>query len=142
LDLAMEGNLADNLDSWVKKMSKAEDAAKIDFVRSLGNLRGGEVVTAIKSYFSSSNSALKQQAIASAVLVGENQVLPDFLRMLDSANEAEILAIKNALLTMEGKNISDEVAKAIPQTSAEAKTALIQVLASRPSPKHMPVVLE
>src|SRR5690606_21076403 len=88
------------------------------------------------------NSALKQQAIASAVLVGENQVLPDFLRMLDSANEAEILAIKNALLTMEGKNISDEVAKAIPQTSAEAKTALIQVLASRPSPKHMPVVLE
>src|SRR5690606_16559146 len=44
LGLAVEANMDNQLGSWIKKMAKAEDEAKIDFVRTLGKLEGNEVL--------------------------------------------------------------------------------------------------
>lgn len=142
LSFAAESNLKSNLASWVKKMRKSEDPVQLDFIQTLGRLEGEEVLGALRPYLQSNNSAIKQQAVSSAVLVGNNEVLPDFLGMINSSNGEELEVIKQGLLTMEGNNISDEVAKVLPEVSDEAKIALLQVLASRPSPDHMEIVLK
>ncbi|MEX2591533.1 MAG: DUF1080 domain-containing protein [Anditalea sp.] len=142
LDLALEGNLADNLDRWIKTLSKADDPVKVDIIRTLGEMEGEAVLEAVRPYLQSSNSEVKKEAIASAVLIGENQVLSDYLSLINTSNEEEIDAIKSALLTMNGNDVSDEVAKAIPEASEEAKVALIQVLGARPSAQHMDIILE
>jgi HEAT repeat protein len=142
LDLALNGDLANQLESWSKLLGKAEDPVKVDIIRTLGRLQGDAVLEVIRPYLHSSNSAVKNQAIASAVSVGENKVLEDFLGMISTSNEEEIEAIKMALLTMDGQDISDQVANALPEASDEAKVALTEVLAARPSAAHMDVVLE
>lgn len=141
LAFASQGNMGSDLASWVKKMDKADDRIQVDFIRTLGSLEGEEVLDALRPYLQSNNSAIKQQAVSAAVLVGNNQVLPDFLEMIKSSNEEETEAIRQGLLMMEGKDVSDEVAKVLPEVSDVAKIALLQVLASRPSPRHMEVVL-
>src|SRR5690606_36947299 len=115
---------------------------KVDILHALGRLEGDAVLEVIRPYLQSSNSAVKIQAIASAVAVGENKVLADFLGMISTSNEEEIEAIKKALLTMDGNDISEQVAQALPEASDEAKVALIEVLAARPSAEHKDVVLE
>ena len=141
LDLASEGNMDSNLGSWIKKLSKADDEVKVDIIRTMGKLEGDAVLEAIKPYLQSNKSAVKQQAVSSAVLVGENKVLSDLLGLINSSNEEEIEVIKRGLLTMNGNDVSNEVAKIITEASDKAKIALIQVLAARPSPQHMNVVL-
>src|SRR5690606_36938787 len=115
---------------------------KVDILHTLGRLEGDAVLEIIRPYLQSSNSTVKNQAIASAVSVGENKVLADFLDMISTSNEEDIEAIKKSLLTMDGTDISDQVAKALPEASDEAKVALTEVLAARPSSTHMDVILE
>lgn len=140
LNLALKGDLSANQNSWIKVLGKSDDAVKVDLLRTLGSLEGDAVLEAVRPYLNSSSSAVKIQAIKSAVLIGENQVLPDYLRLINTSNAEEIEAIRVALLTMNGKDVTAEVAMALPNASDEAKVALIQVLGARPSPEHMDVV--
>lgn len=134
-------NISDDLQTWTKILAKADDVVKVDILRTLGSLEGDAVLNVIRPYFQSNSPEVKKQAIASGVLVGENQILADLLALVSSSSEEELKAIQGALLSMGGDNVGDEVATALPTASAQAKVALIQVLAARANPKHMTVVL-
>lgn len=136
-----QNNIAGDLQAWAKIINKADDAAKIDLIRKLGTLENPAALDVIRPYLQSGSTAVKQQAIASAVLLGEDKVLNELLALVNNATEDELEAVKMALLTMEGKNVSSEVAAAIANASDQAKVALIQVLAARPSAEYMDVVL-
>lgn len=137
-----EKDMESNLQSWAKTLKKADDAVKVDLIRTLGQLEGDAVLEVIRPYLQSSNPAVKQQAIASGVLVGEDKILKDLLAMVNDSSGEELDAIKEALLTMDGSAVSNQVANAIPQASNKAKVTLIEVLAARPSAQHMKVVIE
>ena len=141
LDLALENGLSNNLASWTKLLKKADDEVKVDLIRTLGNLENDAAFEVIRPYLQNNSTAVKKQAIASAVLAGGDKALPDYLAIINNSSEDEIDSILGALLTMEGNNVINEVVGAIPNASATAKVALIQVLAARPNPQHMNVLL-
>lgn len=140
LALAKE-DMEANLQTWGKILAKAEDAAKVDILRTLGSLEGDAVLNIVRPYFQSNNPAVKRQAIASGVLLGENEILEELLALANNASQEELEAIQAALFTMSGNNVSQEVAAAVPNASPEAKIALIQVLAARADSRHINVVL-
>src|SRR5690606_38728800 len=107
----------------------------------LGTLEGDNVLEVVRPYLQSGNPAVKKQAIASAVLLGENKILADLIAMVNDASPEVLQGIEDALLTMDGDDISNQVANTVPQASDEAKVVLIEVLAARPSAKYMDVVL-
>ena len=138
--LAKEDITAD-LPTWSKILARADDAAKVDILRTLGGLEGDAVLDVIRPYFQSSNAEVKKQAIASGVLVGQNDILSELLALVNSSSKDELKAIQGALQSMAGNNVASEVAAALPQAPDEAKVALIQVLSARSNPQHMGVVL-
>jgi len=138
--LAQEG-MASHLQDWAKILEKADDAIKVNLIRQIGELESDGALEVVRPYLQSSNPAVKKQAIASAVLLGENKILSDLLAMANASSQEELEAIKGALLTMDGNDVSDQVAKALPQATDEAKVILINVLAARPYAQHMDVVL-
>lgn len=141
LDLALENGLSDNLESWTKVLRKADDEIKVDLIRTLGHLKNDAAFGIIRPYIQDDHPAVKQQAIASAVLAGGDKALPDYLAIINRSSEDEVNAVRSALLSMGGNNVINEVVGAIPNASSAAKVALIQVLAARPNPQHMNVLL-
>lgn len=140
MTLAQE-DMASDLQTWARILAKADDAVKVNLIRNLGELEGDDVLEVVRPYLQHDNPEVKKQAIASGVLLGEDKILAELLTMVNTSSKEELEAIKGALLTINGKELSNEVAKAIPQASNEAKVALIDVLAARPSAQHMGVVL-
>ncbi len=140
MDLAQK-DMASNVQAWAKILGKADDGVKVHLIRRLGELEGDAVLEVVRPYFQHDNPEVKMQAIASGVLLGENQILAELLALINSSSEDELEAIHSALLTMEGNDVSNEVADALPQASDQAKVVLLQVLAARPSARHMDAVL-
>jgi len=140
MDFAKE-DMSNNLQSWARILTKADDAVKVDLIRKLGTLEGDNVLEVVRPYLQSGNPAVKKQAIASAVLLGENKILADLIAMVNDASPEVLQGIEDALLTMDGDDISNQVANTVPQASDEAKVVLIEVLAARPLAKYMDVVL-
>ena len=141
LALVMEGDLKTDMDFWSKLLDKADNPAKADILRKLGQLSGDEALELVRPYLQDSDPALKSTAISSAVLIGDNKILDDLLGIINTATEEVLDAIKSALLTMDGNDVGNKVAEALPGATDEAKVALIQVLAARPSAQYMDILL-
>src|SRR5690606_1416608 len=107
----------------------------------LGTLEGDNVLEVVRPAVQSCNPAVKKRAIASAVLLGENKILADLIAMVNDASPEVLQGIEDALLTMDGDDIGNQVANTVSQATDEAKVVLIEVLAARPLAKYMVVVL-
>jgi hypothetical protein len=140
MDLAQKDMSAD-IQTWAKILRKSDDAVKVHLIRRLGELEGDAVLAVVKPYFQHDNPEVKIQAITTGVLLGENEILADLLAMVNTSSDEELQAIKGALLTMDGNDVSSEVAEVLPNASDEGKIVLMGVLAARPSAQHMEVVL-
>jgi hypothetical protein len=140
MDLAQK-DMGSDIQTWAKILRKADDPVKVHLIRRLGGLEGDAVLAVVKPYLQNDNPEIKKQAIASGVLLGEDKILPEVLALINTSSSEELEAIKVALLTMDGKEVSNEVAKNLSQASDEGKVILIEVLAARPSAEHMEVIL-
>ena len=140
MDLAKQ-DMGSNIQTWSKILRKADDAVKVHLIRRLGELEGDAVLEVVRPYFQYNDPEVKKQAIASGVLLGENKILAELLALINTSSEEELEAIKEALLTMDGNNVSSEVAETVETASDEGKVILIDVLAARSSKEHMEVVL-
>lgn len=125
---------------WVKKLKKSEPVVQFDIIRMLGESHAQEALPAILKALKSKESLVKLAAITAAGEIGQELVLNDLLKIIKKGDPQEVEAVKNALLIMKGNSVVDKVADAIPTMPANAKAALINILAIRAADDELSTV--
>lgn len=117
---------------WMRQLSKASDAGKIDIIRMFGKYKTKAALPAVVQLLKrTSNEPVKLAAIKAAGEIGDAQVLDDLLALTSNADGQELKTISEVILRMKGKQVTEKAAAAIPKATPTAKVALLQMLAAR-----------
>ncbi|MFC4873227.1 family 16 glycoside hydrolase [Negadavirga shengliensis] len=136
------GMITANLDSWKKTLDEAGPEIQAAIIRRFGQVKDDRVTETIVPFLKSSNPEVREAAISSVVLAGDNLALQDLLELAEGADEQTLESLKTALQTMSGDNVTTETAKRISSANDKAKKMLIEVLASRAAEDEINVVFE
>jgi HEAT repeat protein len=126
---------------WIKKAGKLKDQSKADVITMLGGRGDLTAFTFVVSSLSDPSKQVRLSAIASAQRLGEGKSLSYLLEFMKKADAEEIMAVKQALLSMHGENVVSEIGTAMPGLNSQAKIALIEVLAARRASDYIQIVL-
>jgi hypothetical protein len=117
--------------SWVNELNKSGNAEKAAIIKMLGDKPASGALPAVLKQLKSQDSDVVVAAITASGKIGQDKVLNDLLSLLKTASDAEVAAVQNALMIMKGNTVTTKVANALPDMPANAKIALINVLAAR-----------
>lgn len=104
---------------------------RADIITLLGDNRAEEAMSAVKKALRNKNEKVRLAAVAAAGKIGQEEVLPELLRVMQKGDERDAVAVKNALLIMKGNSIIDQVAEALPKMPAVAQAELLSVMGAR-----------
>lgn len=122
-----EGNSAE----WVKQLKKADIPTKISILDMLAFSDIKSALPAVLKLVKETNPELKAAAINAAVKLGEEAVIGDLLKQMNTGDTTDIAVISNGILRMKGEGVTPKVAAAIPGAKPAMQVALINILASR-----------
>lgn len=127
---------------WVKQLERSGNpVVQAEIITMLGNSEAEAALPAVTGLLQSGDQPVRLAAIKAAQQIGEVKSLGSLLEILRNGGEQDVQAIKEAILVMEGEGIAGKVASALPGMPANAKAALIDVLASRAAGENLDVVL-
>ncbi|MGV3502851.1 MAG: DUF1080 domain-containing protein [Adhaeribacter sp.] len=126
---------------WLSLLSKAEPAVQADVATMLGNRRDAAALPALLKLTKSKDQAVQLAAITAAGKAGQEAALPQILKLMKKGKPEVIAAGQQAILTMKGDKVTDQVAQALPKMKQPARIALLQVLGARQAAPHFQVVL-
>lgn len=127
---------------WVKKLSKASDAGKVDIIRMFGKYNTKAALPAILKLLKSNNEPVRLAAIEVAGQIGDAQVLDELIGLTADADSTELGTISDAILRMKGKQVAEKVAAAVPRATPTAKIALLNILGARAANAQLETVNE
>ena len=111
---------------------------------SLINLIAGKedraALPALTGLLNSGDKAVQLAAINAVAKTGKQDAIAPLINLLQGGSNDVITAAKNALLTIAGNAVADAAAKALPQSSANAKVALLDILAQRRATEYANLV--
>lgn len=143
LKLLSDDALISNLDDWKKNLDKGSAEARAAIIRRMGSVKNPDVAQAILPYLDSDDSEVRMASIPALVTAGENLALDALLDRLEtSSNTTETEALVTALKTMKGSQVTAAIAGRIQGASADKKTVLISILASRAAEDQIETVFE
>ncbi|WP_321288645.1 DUF1080 domain-containing protein [uncultured Sunxiuqinia sp.] len=118
---------------WVKQFPKYSAEQQVELLYFLAHRPEAAVYSqVIEPALSSTNQAVRQEAIRALAINQEEKAIPGLLDQLKAAtNEADLKVIKKALLTATSQDACDQVAAQLDGVQADAQVALIEILAAR-----------
>ncbi|NIA12684.1 MAG: DUF1080 domain-containing protein [Nitrospiraceae bacterium] len=127
---------------WVKKMETAGPQAKMEIMAMLGQRGNKAALSALLEAVNDESPAVRLVAIGAATRLGGPKAVTTLLTRLEFATEdAEVQAVKAALLRVPGKEAMAAIARALPKVSPEGRVVLLEVLAARRATKQLNAVL-
>lgn len=141
LKFAAEFDGDDITREWLKQIKKADPEVKAELITFLGATGNKKAYDAVAQALENENDEVKLAAIKASAKIDPEKALPQLLKIINTASQEEIDAVKISLLTMKG-DITSQVADALPQASqAAGKAALLDVLAARKATEYSAAVL-
>ena len=137
--IAMPGERATQ--RWVERLKTANAPGKISILDLLAKRGDPSALPAIVEAMKDADEAVRLAAIKATATAGNEQAVAPLVAKLTAESAPERGAAQSALLQVPGKAASDAIAKAIPAASADAKAALLGVLAGRRDKEHIGVIL-
>ncbi len=126
---------------WVNELNRSAPAEKAAIIKMLGDSRATGALPAILKQLKSQDSDVAVAAITASGKIGQDKVLNDLLGVLKTGNDAVVIAVQNALMIMKGNTVTTKAANALPDMPANAKVALINVLAARQAHDKIDIVM-
>ncbi len=119
----------DALMKAAKKEKRTE--AKAELVTAFG-VRGDKAAWLfVQGCLTDNNGNIRTAAIVAAGKLAGTDAVASIVKAMNTGDTQVVTAGKNTLLTIAGDKVITEVAAAIPQTSAQAKVAFMDILADR-----------
>ncbi len=125
---------------WIKQGGNITGQAKADVITMLGDRGDTEALPFVRQTLSDKEEVVRLAAIESVVKLGQVAALPELITALKKGSMAEVSAIKTQLLSFNGESMVPAIAVAIPEMPANARIALIEVLASRRSEPYLDII--
>ncbi|RDV15301.1 DUF1080 domain-containing protein [Pontibacter diazotrophicus] len=116
---------------WVKKQKRASAPVRADIITMLGDNRATAALPTVNRALRNRNDEIRLAAVAAAGKIGQEEALPQLLRVMRKGNQEDAVAVRNALLIMKGDGMTDRVADALPKMPAEGQAELLAVLGAR-----------
>jgi HEAT repeat protein len=132
--------LETTLPRWLKRLKRSNAEVQVEIIQMLVSNRAQEALPNILKAIESQDERVKLAAISAAAELGDEQIFGHLLPVMKNGNKVVIEAVKQALYILPGKNLVDKVAEAVPAVPADAKAALIGVLAHRAAHQHWKTV--
>jgi HEAT repeat protein len=126
---------------WLKALPTLKPDAQAEIIGILGQAEAKTALPTILKNLTNKESSVKLAAIKAAGKIGQESALGSLLGVLKKGNADDLKAVKNALLTMKGAQVVDQIAAAIPTMPANAQPTLIEVLAARAADSKIDVIL-
>lgn len=127
---------------WLKKLNRADDEQKVEIIRMLGESRTPHALNSIVKFTHHKNKLVKLAAISAAAEIGQERVLDNLLGLIKNGGSDEIAAVKNAVLTMKGNNITRKIGAVLKSMPTAPRVALIEILAHRGASDQLAAVYE
>ncbi|PWJ60555.1 HEAT repeat protein [Dyadobacter jejuensis] len=140
LKLGQKYTLSSGSTSWLKAMKKAKPEVQAEVIRMLGASASQDALPVVLKSMASKNTSLKMAAIWAAGKIGGESVVGQLIPLLKTGDAAEIATIQSTLQTMQGTDMVNQLASALPQLPASAQPAAIAVLAGRSANASLPTV--
>lgn len=116
---------------WLKRINTVDEETQADIAYMLGQSSAKAALPALLKLAKSKHQQLKLNAINALVNIGQNEVLGDLLKLINTGDATDIAIITAAINRMKGNGIPEQVAAAIPAAKPNVQIALINLLASR-----------
>ncbi|MBN1126651.1 MAG: DUF1080 domain-containing protein [Sedimentisphaerales bacterium] len=127
----------------LERLETAPLDTKLKLLTTLAKRGDTTALSGIMAGIRDKEEAVRMTAIDAAVILGQDEVVDDLLKILQKTEyPSDIKHIKNALLRIEGKKVMDKIADSLPDMDTIARVALIEVLAQRRVEKHINVILK
>ena len=120
-----------NAKVWIAAMQKADNTRKAEIITWLGLSHVQAALPAVLKELKNEDAGVVLAAIKASQQIGQDKVIDNLLALLNSGNENQIAAVRDALMVMKGKTVVDKTAKTLPDANPKAQIALIAVLAER-----------
>lgn len=117
--------------AWMKKARKSAAHIEAEIITMLGENEAKEAIPRMIKALRSRNDEVKLAAIGALGRIGDETVIPPFLKLMKKSNKQEIAAIKEAFFILDAKGLKDAVADGLPKMTAEGQAALLAVLGNR-----------
>ncbi len=127
---------------WVKKAGQLADQSKAEVIDMLGERGDKLALPFIRQALTDQNETVRLAAINALPKLGRDSAIPDLLAVMKKGNPAEINAVKTQLLSCSSNTLVPSIANELPAMPAQAKTAIMEILASRKSKENVDLVLK
>jgi len=119
-------------DALLKKAKKADSPLKSEIITFFGVTGNKSAMPLVSGALKDTNPEVVAASLTAAgKLGGEQAVSPIIETMKTGTQPSVVTAGKNALLAIKSDNLLNEIANAVPQATSPAKTAFLDILASR-----------
>ena len=126
------------------KVARKEKRAdvKAEIITAFGNRGDTDALPFIYESMTDRASNVSAAAIIAASMLAGSDAVSQIIVSMNTNDESIVNAGKNALLSMTGNNMIDNIAAAVPETSTPAKIAFLDILSARRASAHAAVVFE
>ncbi len=127
---------------WMKKAGKMSGQPKAEVIDMLGERGDPAALPFVQESLKDNDESVRLAAIEATSKLGKDAALPGLLEVMKKGNPGEVKAIKTQLLSFSGNAMIPAIVTALPDMPANAKIALMEILASRKSVDHAGLVLQ
>jgi HEAT repeat protein len=129
----LAGNIvnSDNVDPWLLKAEMAQGPVRAGTITMLAGTQLKVATRVIKAGLSDNDPQVKLAAINAVNLTSGRDMLPLLLRTMKTADSTSVLAIRDALLHLNGLEVISSIKSSFPTQPPFAQAALKEVLAIR-----------
>ena len=115
------------------KVAKREKRAEVkaEIITAFGNRSDKAALPFIKECLADGNGDVRAAAIITTGQLAGADAIPDIVNAMNTGDEQVVATGKNTLLSIAGEQVIPDVVAAIPQASAQAKVAFLEILALR-----------
>jgi HEAT repeat protein len=131
LQFAMPYNNENTAKQWLKTASTLAPEAKAQVVAMLGRAKYKSLLPQYLLLLKDGDKDVRLAAITAAGKTGSEEALQPLLTVMTNGDTSEMAAVKEALLTMESKQLVTTLESSLPTVPAAAKADLLDVLAAR-----------
>lgn len=126
---------------WIEKISKTQPEAQAEIIAMLGRRGDKSAFPVVRDKLRSEDKAVRLAAITAAAKFGGAEVFDEIWPLIQTEDEDQVKATKQALLTFPAGQVVAKAAALLGEAPPHARAALIEILAERRAREQAGLIL-
>ena len=116
---------------WVRTIPSVDKNAQILILQALSQTNDKSLYPVYIGYLQNDDKEIRMAAVSGAAKFGQQQALPRLISMLQTVDSAELSILKDAILQIEGPEVTSMLIGQLNTLPAKSKIVVMEILAAR-----------